>query len=264
MKLKLSIAILFLIVSCQKKEVNTDINQNINRDYYQLKIYTLQNDEQVATTDTYLKQSYIPSSKKYGIKNIGVFKLRTSETDTIQKIVVLTPFSSLNEIESLENKLLNDQSYLTTGAAYINANHDNPPYQRVQTILLKAFEDMPVLKPSKLDGPREDRIYELRSYLSSTEAIYRNKVDMFNAGGEINLFEKLNFNAVFYGEVISGPNMPNLMYMTTHKNQETRDENWKNFGNSSEWKEMSSLEKYQNNVSHIDIDFLYPTEYSDY
>jgi hypothetical protein len=27
---------------------------------------------------------------------------------------------------------------------------------------------------------------------------------MFNVGGEIDLFEQLGFNAVFYGEVISG------------------------------------------------------------
>ena len=87
---------------------------------------------------------------------------------------------------------------------------------------------------------------------------------MFNAGGEVVLFEKLGFNAVFYGEVIAGSNMPNLMYMTTHANKEARDANWKNFVDAPEWKKMSSLPKYQGNVSHIDIFFLYPTAYSDY
>ena len=37
---------------------------------------------------------------------------------------------------------------------------------------------------------------------------------MFNAGGEIDIFTKLNFNAVFYGDVIVGSHMPNLMYLT--------------------------------------------------
>ena len=87
---------------------------------------------------------------------------------------------------------------------------------------------------------------------------------MFNDGGEIKLFDKLNFNAVFYSEVISGPKMPNLMYMTTFSNQESRDAHWKSFVDAPEWKEMSSVPKYQNNVSHIDRIFLYPTEYSDY
>jgi hypothetical protein len=117
---------------------------------------------------------------------------------------------------------------------------------------------------SPLKGSRKDRVYELRSYESATELIYQNKMDMFNAGGEVTLFDRLGFNAVFYGEVIAGPVMPNLMYMTTHKNQEKRDENWKMFSNAPEWKAMKSLDKYQNNVSHIDIYFLYPTEYSDY
>jgi hypothetical protein len=104
----------------------------------------------------------------------------------------------------------------------------------------------------------------LRSYESATEAYYKNKVEMFNAGGEIKLFDRLAFNAVFYGEVISGAKMPNLMYLTTFDNQESRDQHWKSFGESPEWKELIAMEKYKNNMSHIDITFLYPTAYSDY
>jgi hypothetical protein len=153
---------------------------------------------------------------------------------------------------------------MSSGSDYINAPYDQPPYQRIESILLRAFKDMPVMQPTPLDGPRSERIYELRSYESATEKIFANKVDMFNDGGEIKLFEKLNFYAVFYSEVISGPKMPNLMYMTTHANQEARDANWDAFVKAPEWLEMKSLPKYQKNVSHIDIYFLYPTEYSDY
>ena len=123
---------------------------------------------------------------------------------------------------------------------------------------------MPQLKATLLSGPRKDRIYELRSYESTSEMIYRNKVDMFNAGGEVVLFDELGFNSVFYGEVIAGSKMPNLMYMTTHENKEERTKNWKAFSNSPVWVKMKSMDKYQNNVSHIDIDFLYPTDYSEY
>jgi len=147
---------------------------------------------------------------------------------------------------------------------YLNASYDMPPYQRIESVLLRAFEEMPVMQAPDLDGPRSERIYELRSYESPTEAYYRNKVDMFNAGGEVKLFDRLEFNAVFYGEVISGPRMPNLMYMTTFTDQTSRDAHWKAFGESPEWNEMKAMPKYQNNVSHADITFLYPTEYSDY
>ena len=121
-----------------------------------------------------------------------------------------------------------------------------------------------MMQASPLNGARKDRIYELRSYESPSEAYFKNKVDMFNAGGEVKLFKRLGFNAVFYGEVLSGPKMPNLMYMTTFANQESRDAHWKEFVDAPEWKELISMSKYDNNVSHIDITFLYPTEYSDY
>ena len=86
---------------------------------------------------------------------------------------------------------------------------------------------------------------------------------MFNEGGEVTLFKRLGFNAVFYGEVLSGSRMPNLMYMTTFENQASRDEHWKAFSNDPEWKKLSSMPEYQNNVSKINIYFVYPTEYSD-
>ena len=107
------------------------------------------------------------------------------------------------------------------------------------------------------------RVYELRSYESASEKIYRKKVEMFNKGGEIKLFERLNFNAVFYGEVLSGPRMPNLMYMTSFENINDRNEHWKSFVADQEWKKLSSMPEYQNTVSKIDIVFLAPTPYSD-
>ena len=242
----------------------TLIAQAPDREFYQLKIYSFDNDAQVQITDDYLKDAYLPALKKLNFANIGVFKTRPSEKDTINKIFVLIPYKSLEHFATLEENLLKDPLYLSNGSTYLKATHDKPPYKRVESILLKAFKDMPVMRPSPLNGPRKDRIYELRSYESATEAIFQNKVDMFNAGGEIDLFEKLNFNAVFYSEVISGPKMPNLMYMTTFSDQESRDAHWKTFVDAPEWKAMSSMPKYQNNVSHIDKMFLFPTEYSDY
>jgi hypothetical protein len=87
---------------------------------------------------------------------------------------------------------------------------------------------------------------------------------MFNAGGEVTLFDRLQFNSVFYAEVISGSKMPNLMYMTTFSDLESHDAHWDAFRNAPEWLELKDQPKYQNNVSHADIMLLYPTEYSDY
>ncbi len=239
-------------------------SQYQQREFYQLKVYTLENQDQENLVDSYLRDAYLPALKRMGIHNVGVFKMHPSKYVLSNKIYVLIPFSSLAKLYAMEARLWNDTSYQKAGREYLETTYDQPPYDRVNTTLMVAFEDMAKMSPSKVEGPREDRVYELRSYESPTEAIYRNKVDMFNAGGEVVLFEELGFNAVFYAEVLSGDKMPNLMYMTTFKNQESRDELWKAFGSTPKWKEISSMPKYQNNVSHIDRMFLYPTEYSDY
>ena len=87
---------------------------------------------------------------------------------------------------------------------------------------------------------------------------------MFNEGGEVDLFKRLNFNAVFYAEVIAGSSMPNLMYMTSFENKADRDAHWKTFVDDAEWKKLSGDPMYQHNVSKADIVLMRAAEYSDY
>ena len=87
---------------------------------------------------------------------------------------------------------------------------------------------------------------------------------MFNDGDEIGLFKRLGFNAIFYGEVLAGAKMPNLMYMTSFENMDERNAHWKSFVDDPQWKKLVAMPEYQHNVSHIDIMFLRPTDYSDY
>lgn len=234
------------------------------KEYYELKTYTIKNDTQEKMVDDYLKDAYLPALKRMGIENIGVFKVRSDKYKMSDKIYVLIPYISLSQFQSVEKILTLDKVHVTDGADYINAKFENPPYERIKSVLLRAFPDMPKMKPTTVEGHRKDRVYELRSYESPTEALYKNKVDMFNEGGEVTLFKNLGFNAVFYAEVISGDRMPNLMYMTTFSNLKIRDSLWEQFGSSPKWKEISSMEKYQNNMNKLDRHLLYPTEYSDY
>ena len=234
------------------------------REYYQLKTYSLKNENQEKRVDTYLKEAYLPALKRMGINNVGVFKVRPDKFALSDKIYVLIPFSSLEAFEKLESMLTVDKTYLSAGADYINATHENTAYERISSVLMRAFPDMPKMEPTDVEGSRTDRVYELRSYEGPTEAMYRRKVNMFNEGGEVALFENLGFNAVFYADVISGDKMPNLMYMTTFPNMEIRNELWKDFVDSDKWKEISVMDIYLNTVSHADIHLLYPTEYSDY
>lgn len=235
------------------------------REFYQIKKYTVKTGFQENTVDEYLKNAYLPALHEAGIKDIGVFKPIEKETDTLNAIYVLIPFSSMDQFLTLKEKLAKNKSFQNAGSAYINATPEEAPYLRIESILLKAFKDMPLHQTPTFDSERSDRVYELRSYESATEKLHANKVHMFNEGGEIKLFEELNFNAVFYAQVISGSRMPNLMYMTSFENMESREAHWKAFVDSPVWKNMTQLPEYKTpNVSHIDVHLLYPTEYSDY
>ena len=239
------------------------VNAAPGQEFYELRIYTFKTPEQLQRTETYLENALLPALHRQGNLRVGVF--RPVETDSTygKKLYVLIPHKTLEAFDKQESLLAKDKAYLEQGNDYLNALYTNAPYQRIQTILLKAFSGMPIAAKPDLKNPVNERVYELRSYEGHTEKIYRNKVEMFNAGDEVGLFKRLGFNAVFYGEVLSGANMPNLMYMTTFENKASRDAHWKAFVDDAQWKTLSAMPEYKNNVSKIEIFFLRPTTYSD-
>lgn len=233
------------------------------REFYEIRIYHVKDAAQEGIVDRYLSKAFIPALHKKGISKVGVFKPVGNDTAADRRIYVLVPHRTLEGALQLPKQLETDAAHAAAGAEYLNAAYDGPPYTRMETILLQAFTGQPQLQLSGVTGPKQDRVYELRSYEGHTEKIYRNKVQMFNKGDEVSIFKRLGFNAVFYAEVISGSRMPNLMYMTTFENQASRDEHWKAFGSDPAWKKLSAMPEYQHNVSRSEITFLYPAEYSD-
>ncbi|WP_316810182.1 NIPSNAP family protein [Pedobacter heparinus] len=235
-----------------------------DRDFYQIKIYHLKNTEQEKLVDEFLKLAYLPALHRAGITNVGVFKpVRSDDPQAEQLIYVFIPFRSYSHFSKLEKSLEKDNKLISDGKVYLDALLTAAPYERIETILLNAFEGHPNFKMPNLTSAKATRIYELRSYEGPTEKRFKNKVEMFNKGDEIGLFKRLNFNAVFYGEVISGSRMPNLMYLTTFENKADRDEHWKTFGKDEQWQKLKTMPEYQNNVSRNDTRFLYPVDYSD-
>jgi hypothetical protein len=233
------------------------------RYYYQIRIYHLKTKAQEDRLDNYLKNAYLPALHRAGVPKAGVFKSMDQDT-TGKKVYVFVPFTSWDKLENMDAKLSGDQQYLSDGKDYLEAAYNDLPYQRMETIVLKAFPKWPAPTEPKLTANKADRVYELRSYESPTENYNVNKVKMFNDGGETVLFNRLNFNAVFYAEVLAGSHMPNLMYMTTFNSKEDREKHWKTFSDDPEWKTLVAKPEYQHNVSKADIIFVHPAEYSDY
>jgi hypothetical protein len=239
-------------------------NKKPMREFYQLTVYHFKNPEQEKVLDNYFQNALLPALHRLKITNVGVFKSLANDTVADKLIYVFVPFKSLEMVTELPSKLKADAAYMSQGATYTDASYNDPPYSRMETILLHAFPSAPRMQLPSLQSAKKERVYELRSYESATEKKFENKVQMFNQGDEIGLFRRLDFNAIFYSEVIAGSKMPNLMYMTSYENKAAREEHWKTFVNDPYWKKLSSMPEYQNNVSHIDITFLYPADYSDF
>lgn len=236
------------------------------QEFYNIRIYSISSKAQEEKIDTYLKDVYIPALHRAGISQVGVFKPIPADTVFSGKLVYLfIPLRTMDQYVQLPLVLNNDREYTEASQSFVDAPYNNPPYNRAENILLKAFINMPKYRAPKFSTPPAERIYELRSYESATEAKALKKIEMFNQGGEIAIFEKLGFNAVFYGEVIAGSKMPNLMYMTTFENRESREAHWTTFRGHPDWKTLSSMEEYKNTTSKTTpVMLLFPTDYSDF
>ncbi len=233
------------------------------RDFYQVKIYHCKNDSQLQQVNEYLENDYLPALHRFNIKNIGVFTPIGNDTASVKLVYVLIPFKSEEEWLKIDQNLLKDVTYAAAAKDFLSAPADEAPYERMESILLEAFDgQQKLLLPATKNA---GRVFELRSYESPTENLLAKKMAMFNKD-EINIFNRLGFNPVFYGRVLSGSHMPNLMYMPVFNSVEERNAQWKVFGNDAKWKEISADPANENkvSVSHIDSILMHSTSYSDY
>ncbi len=256
---------LFSIISiCFLFATTTHAKGKSKPDYYQIEAYHFTTPQQEALIDNYLKSAYLPALHGYGLKSIGVFKPIANDTALNKVVYVLVTFSSWKQILAIGGKLKNDKDFKTNAIAFLGAPFDAPAFKRKEITLIKAFSMAPNLELPALTAPLSERVYELRSYESATENLFTNKVQMFNEGGEVTLFKRLGFNAIFYGEVVAGAKMPNLVYMTSFNSMDDRNKHWEIFRSDPEWKSLSGNTAYQHNVSKADIILTKAAPYSDY
>jgi hypothetical protein len=232
--------------------------------FYEIRIYKVDLPSQAVTTEKYLKESYIPAMHKAGINTIGVFKPVEADTAYGKLIYVFVPYKTIDQYLKLTETLDNDKVYKESGREFLDAQYNNPPFARYESILLKAFAFMPQFRIPSYSTKPSERIYELRSYESATETKASKKIKMFNEGGEIGIFEKVGSNAVFYGQVLFGSLKPRLMYMTTYADMKSHDEHWNTFRNHPDWVNLKDRKEYQNVTSKTNPYLLHPADYSDF
>jgi hypothetical protein len=214
--------------------------------YYELRVYTTQSDAQQKRINDYWQSAGVPAYNRMGIQPVGIFtELNDSATN---HIYVLIPCDSLEVFQAIPAKLAADADYQKAAAEYLSALKSDAAYERFESSLLIAFDGMKHLTVAPAD--KKPNIFELRTYMSSSEGKGLNKVQMFNSG-EIPLMQEVGLAPVFYGRTLIGAKMPCLTYMLSGENLEAHKQHWKGFSSSPVWKKLSSNPQFQDNVSGI-------------
>jgi hypothetical protein len=226
-----------------------------DREFYELRTYALKNEQQQKLVEDYLKDAAIPALNKFGSRHVGVFTELKPAGQT--KLYVLICYPSLNDFLTLQDKLQKDTTYLQAAKSYLEAPAVAPAYERIESSLLRAFSHAPNL----IIPVGTPRIFELRRYEHASESAGKKKLEMFNDGGEIDIFKRLGFNPVFFGETLIGEARPNLIYMVTFNDMLQHDSHWNAFGSDPEWEKVSAIPEYADAklVLRITSTFLIPS-----
>lgn len=234
--------------------------QETGREYYELRTYEMPTGGRKTVLNDYLSKAAIPAWNRLGIRPVGVFTVLSGSNALM--LYVLIPYPDLESFQSSAERLAADVEYQKAGAEYLGASIDSPAFVRYESRLLRAFSGVPRLRVPAETAANKPRIFELRIYESHSEAAALKKIDMFNAGGEIALFDRIGLRPVFFGQTLAGPRLPNLVYMTVHQDMAAREKIWDVFRNDPEWKALSADPRYLNTVSATTIAFLRPAAYS--
>jgi NIPSNAP len=225
------------------------------KEWYEWREYEFNFNSPRGEVEKYFKNALIPAYNKLGIKAVGVFT-EMGKSDPA-KMYMLIPYASLEDFKTINEKVKMDEDYKKAAEGFYGLPADKPPFNRMSSSLMLAFDGLPNLLVPK----NEPRIFEVRSYEGYSDDAVRRKVLMFNKE-EFDIFYKTGLNPVFFGEVMAGGNMPRLTYMITFKNMEEHDKNWAKFSANEVWKRISKAPEYANTVSKIYKTFLEPAAYS--
>lgn len=228
----------------------------VEREYYEHRIYQLLPGDRNGAIHAFLENVAIPAWNRAGIGPVGVFTgVYGGEWTNLE---VFLPHASLASYAAVRATLAADEEFQKAGAEFLDTPPSDPNFVRYETNLMLAFSGMPKLAVPE----KKDRIFELRTYESHSEKFAKKKIEMFNEGGEIDIFLETGLTPVFFGETIAGSRMPNLTYMVVFDDMPDHDASWANFVASDKWKALSGDPQYKDTVSNIHNRILKPTGYS--
>ncbi len=208
----------------------------------------------------FLREAALPAFGRLGVGPVAVFEpVHGADSLTLYTLV---PYPSVEALLTTWPRMRDDAEFQKAAEAFYKAPIDSPPYMRVESSLLLAFEQYPKLEASQLATEKKARIFEMRIYESHNGMAAKRKVEMFNSGGEIAIFKRTGLQPVFFGETVVGPRMPNLTYMLVFPDNAAREKAWAAFRDDADWKKLSANPYFADTVSNITDLILRPTAYS--
>jgi NIPSNAP len=231
------------------------------RQYYALRRYDLRTGPQKKLTDDYLKNAFIPALNRLGVTPVGVFNVSIGVGGP--SMYVLTPGNSAEVLLTAEAKLSQDADYLKAAGDFLNAPAKEPAYERLEISLMQALESAPTLTVPEATASHGARVFELRTYESSSDLDHQRKVEQMNAG-EVGIFVKSGFWPIFFGDTLIGTRMPNVTYMIGFESLAERDKHWNAFFTAPETRTLFGNPRYtfEGIVANVNNSILTPTPYS--
>jgi hypothetical protein len=226
----------------------------------ELRRYRLRSGALASRFAAYAKEALVPALGRAGLAPIGAWNVAMGpDSPTVH---LLLPHPDAASVVTLDARLEGDAEYRKAAAASLALPPVDPPFLSCDSSLHAAVGTMPGVEKPTGAVAGKDRVFELRTYRSATEAASRRKIEMFEAGGELALFRRVGLNPVFFGRDLVGPGLPSLTYMVAFADAAAREQAWAAFRDHPEWVKMRDDPRYADTVSSIDSALLRPTDYS--
>ncbi len=210
------------------------------REYYELRKYQMQS-PQSKLLQSYLADALIPALNRLGFSPIGAFNLDIGPETPAMYLLIPSP--SVESLVTVDLQLAKDEEFMKAAAPFWNAPAASPPFTRIESSLMIAFEGWPRLVVPPVTAQHGKRVFQLRTYESPSNQDHVRKVEMFHQG-EFEVFQRSGFWQVFYGDTLIGPRLPQLTYMLSFPDLSEMDSKWNAFSNDPQWKKLSGLPRY--------------------
>jgi hypothetical protein len=211
-------------------------------EFYDFRRYQLASGPGTRLTDQFFAGALIPALNRLGIGPVGAFSVYFGP-DT-PAYYLLLPSTKLETLVTADLELARDSVFMKAAAPFWDAPAGAPPYIRIESTLLRAFDGYPKLIVPPAVAKKEKRIYHLRTYVSPTNMDHARKVEMFHHG-EFDIFAKAGAAGVFYADALIGPRLPSLTYMLSFPNVEALEVAWDKFGADPDWKKLSADPRFR-------------------